>query len=190
MSALYCMKYCITKLWFLFNGRSSSSTFTIAFNKSSNWGTASLWTVTRFMILWTLLLVIFMQVFEFPVKTCKWNKFYLYIKSSIKMLFCFYVFNDYLRGRLWFFSKLYCLMCSKGFSLCKLRGKIKLLSANTSVRHSASSCSAPLFDRSMSKRSKRRPCTSLLSRAISRSRVNARCNTLLCPVYWSCYVRT
>lgn len=106
------------------------------------------------------------------------------------MLFCFYVFNDYLRGRLWFFSKLYCLMCSKGFSLCKLRGKIKLLSANTSVRHSASSCSAPLFDRSMSNRSKRRPCTSLLSRAISRSRVNARCSTLLCPVYWSCFVRT
>ena len=56
---------------------------------------------------------------------------------------------------------------------------------DTSVIHSASSCSAPFFDSNISSRSKRRPWTNLLFLAISLSKMKARCRTFLCPVYWS-----
>lgn len=71
------------------------------------------------------------------------------------MLFCFYVFNDYLCGWFWLFSKLYCFMCSKGFFLCKLWGKIKLLFVNILVRYFVSFCFVLFFDRSMLKWLKR-----------------------------------
>lgn len=73
MSDRNCMKYCITKLWFRFNGKSSSSTLTTAFNKSKNWGTFSLFLATRVIILCTWLPLIFMQVLELPVNTWKSN---------------------------------------------------------------------------------------------------------------------
>ena len=74
MSDLNCMKYCMTKLWFLFSGRSSSSTFTMAFNRSRNCGAFSLQAATRAIILWTWCEVIFMHVLEFPVKTYRSQK--------------------------------------------------------------------------------------------------------------------
>lgn len=73
MSDRNCMKYCITKLWFRFNGKSSSSTLTTAFNKSKNWGTFSLFLATRVIILCTWFPLIFMQVLELPVNTWKSN---------------------------------------------------------------------------------------------------------------------
>lgn len=71
MSDLNCMKYCMTKLWFLFNGKSNSSTFTTAFSKSRSWGTFSLFLATNVIILCTWFPLIFMQVVEFPVNTYK-----------------------------------------------------------------------------------------------------------------------
>lgn len=75
-----CMKYCITKLWFRFNGKSSSSTFTTAFNKSKNWGTFSLFLATRVIIFCTWIPLIFMQVLELPVNTWKSNTRFILLK--------------------------------------------------------------------------------------------------------------
>ena len=70
MSARYCMKYVMTKLWFRFSGKSSSSTFTTALSRSRNCGILSRCWATRLIIFWTWCPIIFMQVLELPVNTC------------------------------------------------------------------------------------------------------------------------
>ena len=72
---LYCMKYFITYPWFLFRGRFSSSTLTIAFRRSRNCGALFRWVETRVMIFCTWYGNTFIHVVLLPVNTYKYQIF-------------------------------------------------------------------------------------------------------------------